>query len=129
MQRKRHTENRFFIFAVCGYGAAMQGDDFLCDRKSQPGATRVGCARFIQAEEFFKNGIQLMGRDGFSLILKINPYFSIILFRPELNFGTRIAVCDGIFEDIVEYPGQFFRIAKDGCIFLHIQFNAVSMLL
>lgn len=37
-QRKRHTENRFFIFAVCGYGAAMQGNDFLRDRKAQPGA-------------------------------------------------------------------------------------------
>ena len=113
MQGKRHTENRFFILAHRSYGAAMQSDDFLCNRKPQSSTARVGCARFIQAEKFFKNGIQLMRRDGFSLILKINPYFSIILLRPKQNSGTRIAVCDGIFKDIVEYPGQFFRVSKD----------------
>ena len=91
--------------------------------------TQKNKIKALGAEKFFKNGIQLMRRDGFSLILKINPYFSIILLRPKQNSGTRIAVCDGIFKDIVEYPGQFFRVSKDDCIFLHIQFNAVSMLL
>ena len=53
-----------------GNRTVMGGNDFFCDSQSQSGAACLSGSCAVQTVKFFKDGIQLMGRDRISLVGK-----------------------------------------------------------
>ena len=50
--------------------SSMERDNLLCDGKPQPGASRIGNARFVQPVELIEDCGELVRRDSCALILK-----------------------------------------------------------
>ena len=71
----------------------MEVDDFFGDGQSQSGAAGVGIAGFVHTEEFFKNGVQLFGRNSFALIDKADK--NIFFPFSGINFDWRVGITVG----------------------------------
>ena len=95
--RKDDAKGGYFIRTFRRNGSAMQFYNIFCDGKAQAGPTGIRSPRLIETEKFLKNHIQLMGRNGCSMIADGNHDIISSFFCSHLDIRLRIAVGDSIF--------------------------------
>lgn len=68
-----------------------------------------------------------MCRYSFAFILETYLNLCIRLFGTDFDCRARIAICHRIFQDIIEYPRQIFRISVNRHFLIHIQLCGILM--
>ena len=106
--------------------SAMEGDDFLCNRKPKSGPARVGAASLVHSIETLKYHGQLFLRDCRPLIFKGDHHLLILHLSGDDDFRIWKAICRRIFQNVIEYTGQLHRIAADAQIFISMKNSGIS---
>ena len=99
----------------------MQGNNLPGDSKSQSGAACVCGPGIVQTEEFIKNGSELLFRNRFTLIADKDDDLVGSVFRSDFNRGIRVTVINRIFQQVIKYSCQLFRIPVYGTVFVNRQ--------
>lgn len=101
--------------------SVVQFQNFLCDGQTKTGSGCVGGAASVHTEKRVKQTRQLILRDRITLILKIDRDFINRHLCGDCNAAVRLAICDGVFQEIMESPRQLFRVSIDSDIIVHIK--------
>ena len=71
---QRHCELRAFVQLTANTDtAAVQLNDFLCERQAEPGSCRVPNTLVIAAEESIEDSSNVLERDSVAAVFDMNP--------------------------------------------------------
>ena len=90
--------------------------DLFGDGKPQTGSSR-GCGTSrIQSEELLEYALQLVGRNGFPMVLYSDESAwgrQVCMLHKKANGRIRIAVVYGVPDEVIEDPFQLVAVARD----------------
>lgn len=102
-----------FVGAAGGDTAAVGLDNLLGDGQAQARAAGIAAPGGVQAEELAEDPRQLLFRDRCAPVLHQDTDTADIPGEADGDLRARIAVVDGIAEEIVENSLQLIRVAVE----------------
>ena len=127
--RQVNAEAGQFVCAAGSNFAAVQVGNFLRDSQTKACAAGVGGPGAVQPEKFLKNTFQLLRPNSLALVQKADFQTVVSGCRLDTYWRIRVAVCDGVFQNVIEYARHFVGVGINLQILRRFQRNRVAVAL
>ena len=125
---------KLFIGQAAGRQVNAEAGQFVCAAGSnfaavQVCAAGVGGPGAVQPEKFLKNTFQLLRPNSLALVQKADFQTVVSGCRLDTYWRIRVAVCDGVFQNVIEYARHFVGVGINLQILRRFQRNRVAVAL